>query len=87
MEDISNDLCIGAYIHCGACVEDFKKGAPETRGNSPAAYSRYSLGWTPMGLQIWCNRHDCNIAHIDFEGAQHPANTTSKKRSALKSVK
>jgi hypothetical protein len=27
-------------------------------------------------LQIWCKRHESNVAHIDFEGANHPANQT-----------
>jgi hypothetical protein len=64
------------YIHCALCVADIQEGrAPY---DSPLTYSRYSVGWTPRGLQVWCNRHDCNVANVDFEGAQHPAITTRR---------
>ena len=46
-------------------------------GQSPQEYTNYDVGWTEMGLQIWCVRHDCNVVNIDFEGHQHPANETA----------
>ena len=63
---------IGFYLHCGLCLEDIKTGAsgPVT----PAEYARLNIGYTHAGLQIWCVRHDVNVAHVDFEGQQHPAN-------------
>jgi hypothetical protein len=72
--DTSNQ--IDTYLHCALCVHDVIEGrAP---GQSPASYSNYVVGWTPRGLQMWCNRHNCNVCNIDFEGAQHPAITTRK---------
>jgi hypothetical protein len=70
--DIPRDNSIGQYLHCAKCIAEWKteKGA----GESPQTYSRIQVGFTKIGLQIWCFRHDLNIAHIDFEGQQHPAN-------------
>jgi hypothetical protein len=65
---------IGVFMHCGLCGEELKAG--KAPGESPRSYSRYSVGSTRRGLQVWCNRHNCNVCNIDFEGAKHPANLT-----------
>lgn len=36
-----------------------------------------SIGWTPVGLQVWCNIHNRNVLHIDFSGLTLPANSQS----------
>lgn len=72
MTEIPNTLEIQAYIHCRMCAEEFVNG--EHKGKSPQTLKNYDIGWTKLGLQIWCVRHDCNIAHIDFEGVKHHAN-------------
>lgn len=64
---------ITAFLHCAECLKEWKAG--DAPGESPATYARFSVGWTALGLQVICNRHDLNVAHIDFEGAQHPADT------------
>jgi hypothetical protein len=74
--DLSTDNQIISYLHCRQCVVEVMEGKTGTAGESPESYSRYSVGWTPRGLQVWCNRHDYNVCNIDFEGAQHPALTT-----------
>ena len=56
-----------AYMHCRRCVETMPEGF------SPQTWSRLSVGWTELGFQVWCNRHNVNIVHVDFEGQQHPA--------------
>jgi hypothetical protein len=63
---------IGQFFHCALCVEEIKNGTAGT--NSPQEYRRYDIGFTPIGLQVWCTRHNANIIHIDFEGQVHPAN-------------
>lgn len=75
----TNKLAIDAYMHCGRCIEEWKGDAEGTAGTSPASYARLSVGWTSVGLQVWCQRHECNVLHVHFEGQQHPANTTAKK--------
>lgn len=46
---------ITRYIHCSECVEAVTPG-------------KISAGLTTRGIQIWCDTHDCNIVHFDFEG-------------------
>jgi len=74
---ISNLNDIDAYIHCGLCIKEIPDGI------SPRDFASFELGWTPFGLQIWCKRHDCNVIHIDFEGHQHPADTTRRNGPRL----
>jgi hypothetical protein len=79
--DIPNTNEITDFVHCLQCIEEFQAGAGGDE--APRDYARLEIGWTEIGLQIWCKRHESNVAHIDFEGAQHPANQT---RPRLKSV-
>jgi len=65
---------ITSFLHCRECLEDWQAG--KAPGESPASYARFSIGWTVLGLQVICNRHDLNVIHIDFEGQQHPADLT-----------
>ncbi len=53
---------IGAYIHCMKCIDELPVG------QSPAEFAKVQAGWTKEGLQVWCNRHDENIIHLDFLG-------------------
>lgn len=69
---IKNSLEIQSFLHCGSCLKEIPEGV------SPAEFADVSVGWTKQGIQVWCNRHDCNIMHMDFQGQKHPANTTRK---------
>lgn len=73
MSEPENTHEIKLYIHCALCMKELP---PD---QSPETYARFSTGWTPKGLQIWCIRHDCNVMHVDFEGVKHAANTTTRK--------
>ena len=70
--DISNELQIKMYMHCGLCLEE------KPPHLSPQEFGSIEVGTTKQGFQIWCKRHNCNVMHIDFEGQIHPANTTRK---------
>lgn len=72
---IPNTNEIGAFMHCALCLEEL----PDDM--SPMEWSQTQAGFTPLGIQVWCNRHDCNVLHVDFEGIKHPANTTRTKES------
>jgi hypothetical protein len=65
---------IEQFLHCKLCIKEVMAGASD----SPRDYSKYSVGWTKQGLQVWCNRHDRNMLHVDFEGIQHPATVKRK---------
>ena len=66
--DITNDLSIHAYQHCKRCMEEMPAGI------SPQEWAQLEMGWTLIGFQVWCKRHNCNVAHVDFQGMTHPAN-------------
>lgn len=71
VRDISNENEIEAYIHCGKCLDEMPQGV------SPKDWQRIQAGWTTLGLQVWCTRHECNVMHVDFQGQKHPANTNA----------
>ena len=70
---ITNENVMSAIIHCSKCLEELPEGV------SPMEYSRTQSGFTDVGLQVWCNRHECNVMHIDFDGMKFKANTTCKE--------
>ena len=60
---------IGMYFHCALCL------AEKPANQSPKEWARAQAGFTERGIQVWCNRHDVNILHMDFQGQKHPATT------------
>lgn len=71
---------ITQYVHCGQCLAELKAaGFPQ----SPRAYARLEVGFTAIGLQVWCVRHRINVAHIDFEDQRHPANLAARDEAVL----
>ena len=58
---------IAMFLHCKKCLDELPGD------QSPHDYAAIEAGWTKIGLQLWCKRHDKNILHVDFEGQKHPA--------------
>jgi hypothetical protein len=49
-----------AYLHCQKCLDEWNESF---RGiTSPKTYSRQQIATTDDGFQVWCTRHDCNVA-------------------------
>ena len=71
--DIPNTNEIESFLHCAECIEEMPDDI------SPSNWQDNECGWTVLGFQVWCKRHDCNILHVDFQGIQHPANTTRRR--------
>jgi len=71
MKKIPNTNCIQSFFLCAQCV------AEKPDDQSPAEWARFNVGWTQLGLQIWCVRHDINVCHIDFAGHKFNANATA----------
>ena len=69
-----NENNIELFLHCKKCIESRPDGI------SPKDYQEIGCGWTKQGLQVWCNRHDCNVLHVDFEGQKHPADLSAADR-------
>ncbi len=59
---------IHTFFHCALCLESLPSGF------SPREWAQNEVGFTPLGLQVWCKRHECNVCQSDFEGTRHPAN-------------
>lgn len=78
-KDIPKGNKIFAYLHCWSCLEEMQRIATEQGSVSPKLYARYELGWTKIGFQARCARHDANILHVDLEGAVHPALVGEKR--------
>ena len=53
-------------IVCVKCSDELAQGLTDAK--SIQDYSRIDVGFTDRGLQIWCQRHQLNICHINFEG-------------------
>lgn len=83
MTDIPCTNEIEAFTHCKRCMDELKNGEIEL---SPRDYAQLEVGFSKLGLQVWCKRHDANIVHIDFEGEQHPSNSDRIGPETLKEV-
>ena len=57
---------INETIVCVKCSDEFMTGSTDAK--SLQDYSKIDAGFTERGLQLWCQRHQANICHIDFEG-------------------
>lgn len=69
--DIPNTNEIAGFIHCAKCLHEREV---QELSMSPREYAQLEVGFTAQGVQIWCKRHECNVMHIDFQDAKHPAN-------------
>jgi hypothetical protein len=67
---IPNTLSIEAYFQCAKCLKERPSHI------SPRDWAQLEIGYTVLGIQVWCKRHECNVVHVDFEGVKHPGNFT-----------
>ena len=58
-------------IICSKCETEFLLGSTDSR--SLQDYSRLDIGFTSIGVQVWCRRHDANVVKIDFAGQKPTA--------------
>jgi len=67
MEKIKNGITL--YFHCKGCLE---KGQ----------HSNIAAGWTPKGVQVWCENCEENLVALDFKGNKvaYDINPESKER-------
>jgi len=52
------DNRIKAYFHCKTCLNL----------DDMTDVSHMAVGWTPKGLQVWCETCDQNVVALDFKG-------------------
>lgn len=53
------------WFSCGECLKEIEALKLDV---SPAEYANTQAGFTKQGLQVWCNRHNLSVVHIDFRG-------------------
>ncbi len=51
---------IKLFWHCAKCLLE------KPQHKSPREFSDIEAGWTIKGFQVWCKRHDINIANFDL---------------------
>jgi hypothetical protein len=51
---------IQTFLHCARCTR-------ENPGMPPKKWARLEVGFTRRGLQVWCLRHDMEVAHFTPE--------------------
>ena len=52
-------------IVCAKCESEFR--VDKRNHLSLQDYVKIDVGFTKIGIQIWCQRHDINICHVDFD--------------------
>ena len=78
---------IGSYLHCLFCIRELSQFGGSVRNESPESYARLSIGTTKLGFQVWCVRHDVNVAHIDLMGNKVGLNDGWAYKLAKKDIK
>ena len=71
--DMDQSRRILRFIHCAQCVREFPEVLRQGECMSLADFQAIEVGYTDVGLQVWCKRHNRNIVHFDFEGVSHPS--------------
>ena len=66
-------------IVCEACLKEYKN--LDNPDISLRDYVKVDVGFTRIGIQVWCQRHEKNICHIDFEGNRPPADFRCLEKS------
>lgn len=56
------------WLHCGRCLREMPVG------ESPSSWARLDAGVTEKGVQIWCTRHEVNVALIEWADAADKLN-------------
>ena len=69
---------INDYIICSECQSEFDSGM--TDSGSIQDYTKLDIGFTDVGVQVWCRRCEINVCHIDFEGNRPRADFRSLEK-------
>lgn len=57
-------LEVELYLYCRKCTKC------KPKDQSIAEYARISVGRTPKGILIWCERHEEPIAHLSYDWSE-----------------
>lgn len=64
---------ITTFFHCRKCLEELQASAAQVWSAfevrpSPREYAQLEVGYTEVGVQVWCKRHEINVVNLDFDG-------------------
>lgn len=62
---------IHTYMHCGLCLDQKQP-------------QKIEAGFTRLGLQVWCARHQVNVIHFHFEGRELAFNDQADSSGAAR---
>tara|TARA_B100000965_G_scaffold295593_2_gene253763 strand:+ start:133 stop:387 length:255 start_codon:yes stop_codon:yes gene_type:complete len=62
---------------CPRCVKEFMERPRPFR--SLIDFMEFEVGFTMLGIQVWCRRHNKNVCHIDFQNNTVAAYMDSQK--------
>ena len=68
MENENLKYSIVSNIVCNKCVEELS--TLSSTDTNLKNYVKFEVGFTSLGIQIWCIRHNINVCHIDFDNNQ-----------------
>ena len=57
---------ITAHVVCQSCLQEYQNIINPSFALRD--FIAIDVGFTEIGIQIWCRKHDKNICHIDFDG-------------------
>jgi len=63
---------IQQFMHCSKCLEELDRLQREDEEKylpvSPRMFADIEVGFTKEGFQVWCKRHEENVADFDLMG-------------------
>ena len=65
-------------IVCETCLKEY--GALQNPDITLRDYIRVDVGFSRIGIQVWCQRHNKNVCHINFEGNRPKADFRSLEK-------
>jgi hypothetical protein len=65
-----------AYVHCRKCLDEWTESFQGTC--TPKQYARQQVATTRDGFQVWCTRHEVNVAVFTLRAVR------AKKKEAAK---
>jgi hypothetical protein len=63
----NTDNKIECYLQCRYCCDEVGYLNSIDDHINIKHYAQVQVGLTTKGVQVWCRRHNCNIAHIEVK--------------------
>ena len=68
MEHENLKYSIKNHIVCNKCIKELS--TLSSKDINLRNFVKFEVGFTSLGIQIWCIRHNINVCHIDFDDNQ-----------------